>query len=137
MAALLLAVLLAGCLAPGPAAPASGVAGASASRSAASNDRDPRSGLPVVAASALPRQAQQTLEAIRRGGPFPYSQDGAVFGNFERILPSRPRGHYREYTVRTPGESDRGARRIIAGADGERYWTADHYASFRVVREDR
>jgi ribonuclease T1 len=37
--------------------------------------------------------------------------------------------------VITPGSADRGARRIIAGADGELYYTADHYATFqRVVR---
>ncbi|MEH0109292.1 ribonuclease domain-containing protein [Tersicoccus sp. MR15.9] len=138
VAALLLAGLLGGCFAPGQgaSAPAAGTAGASANRTSTS-ERDARSGLPTVAASALPRQAQQTLDLIRRGGPYPYEQDGSVFGNFERILPSRPRGYYHEYTVRTPGESDRGARRIIAGSDGEKYWTADHYASFRAIREDR
>ncbi len=83
----------------------------------------------------LPRQAQDTIRLIDRDGPFPYRQDGAVFQNRERLLPSRPSGYYREYTVVTPGESDRGARRIIAGAGGELYYTADHYDSFkRVVR---
>jgi guanyl-specific ribonuclease Sa len=48
---------------------------------------------------------------------------------------SQPRGYYREYTVETPGSEDRGARRIIAGSDGELYWTDDHYQSFsRILR---
>jgi hypothetical protein len=58
----------------------------------------------------------QTLRLIQQGGPFPYPRkDGSTFGNFERRLPSQPRGYYREYTVPTPGSRDRGARRIIAG----------------------
>lgn len=85
----------------------------------------------------LPPEAQQTLRLIERGGPFPYRKDGAVFGNYERRLPARPRGHYREYTVPTPGARDRGARRIVAGGDGERYYTEDHYRSFRRIREPR
>lgn len=91
-------------------------------------------GLPVVFVDELPREALQTLALIQRGGPFPYRQDGTIFQNRERRLPIRPRGYYREYTVRTPGERDRGARRIVAGAGGEIYYTADHYESFvRVI----
>ena len=94
-----------------------------------------------VAAAALPREAQATLALIKAGGPFPYAKDGSVFSNRERILPARPRGYYREYTVPTPGARDRGARRIIAGAagdvrtSGEYYYTDDHYNSFRRIRE--
>ena len=73
-----------------------------------------------VAVSALPWKAQKTLDLIEEGGPFPYPKDGATFGNFERRLPLRERGYYREYTVPTPGSRDRGARRIIAGKGGER-----------------
>lgn len=95
----------------------------------------PDDGLPTIAFSALPRQAQDTIRLIDRGGPFPYRQDDGVFQNRERLLPAKASGYYREYTVITPGESDRGARRIIAGAGGELYYTADHYDSFkRVVR---
>ena len=90
-------------------------------------------GLPVIAFAKLPRQAQDTIRLIDRGGPFPYRQDGTVFQNRERLLPRHPSGYYREYTVVTPGESDRGARRIVAGAEGELYYTADHYASFKRV----
>lgn len=95
----------------------------------------PDDGLPTIAFDDLPRQAQDTIRLIDSGGPFPYHQDGSVFQNRERLLPRRPSGYYREYTVITPGESDRGARRIVAGAAGELYYTADHYDSFkRVVR---
>ena len=83
----------------------------------------------------LPPEARQTLQLIERGGPYPYRRDGAVFGNYERLLPLRERGYYREYTVPTAGSRDRGARRIVAGASGERYYTADHYRSFQRIRE--
>jgi ribonuclease T1 len=89
----------------------------------------------AIAVSELPSEARYTVELIRRGGPFPYTRDGAVFGNFERALPSRSRGYYREYTVRTPGAKDRGARRIIVGAGGELYYTDDHYRTFRRIVE--
>lgn len=94
-----------------------------------------QNGLPVIAVSELPAEARDTLKAIRRGGPFAYDRDGAVFRNYERILPERPRGHYREYTVRTPGARNRGTRRIITGEVSEYYYTADHYKSFYRIRE--
>jgi ribonuclease T1 len=107
----------------------------SASTRAPSASRDPESGLPVVSLAALPPEARRTVELIDRGGPFPYAKDGSVFGNRERLLPIRRSGWYREYTVPTPGEDDRGARRIVTG-DGDRqlFWTDDHYASFARVR---
>jgi ribonuclease T1 len=83
----------------------------------------------------LPAEARATIALIRKGGPFPYAKDGAVFGNREAILPRQNRGYYREYTVKTPGERTRGARRIIWGRGGEFYYTADHYNHFRRVRE--
>ncbi|MCW2812070.1 MAG: guanine-specific ribonuclease [Friedmanniella sp.] len=104
--------------------------------SATVSGRDPESGLPRVALTGLPLQARQTADLIDAGGPFPYSRDGVVFGNRERILPIHPSGWYHEYTVPTPGSADRGARRLITG-DGIRqlFYTGDHYASFvRVVR---
>src|SRR5688572_20968541 len=98
------------------------------------NNGDPDvSGLPTVDAAALPPEARETLVLVRDGGPFPYERDGVTFQNRERILPAKPRGYYREYTVPTPGEDDRGARRIVTGDSGELYYTDDHYASFRVV----
>jgi ribonuclease T1 len=88
-----------------------------------------------VAPADLPPQARATLQLIEQGGPFPYSRDGVVFGNYERLLPQRPRGYYREYTVPTPGARNRGARRIIAGRYGERFYTDDHYRTFRRIRQ--
>ena len=86
----------------------------------------------------LPRQGRETYELIRKGGPFPFDKDGTVFGNRERLLPSQPRGYYREYTVRTPGVDHRGARRIVCGGEPPVrpevcYYTADHYASFARI----
>jgi guanyl-specific ribonuclease Sa len=90
-------------------------------------------GLATVAYQDLPGQAQDTIRLIEAGGPFPYRQDGTVFQNRERILPKKPAGYYHEYTVKTPGEADRGARRIVTGEDGEMYYTDDHYDSFRRI----
>jgi ribonuclease T1 len=93
-------------------------------------------GLPPVALRDLPAEAQRTLLLIEQGGPFPYPRDGVVFGNRERALPQRPRGWYREFTVPTPGERHRGARRIVAGGPppgADYYYTDDHYASFRYI----
>jgi ribonuclease T1 len=83
----------------------------------------------------LPEEARQTLELIKSNGPFPYRQDGTTFGNREKRLPQRANGYYREYTVRTPGAKDRGARRIVAGNGGEFYYTEDHYRSFMRIRD--
>jgi ribonuclease T1 len=93
----------------------------------------------TIKVAELPRQGKETWERIRIGGPFPYEKDGTVFGNRERLLPSQKRGYYREYTVKTPGSRDRGARRIVCGgpmkAPHACYYTADHYASFRRIVE--
>lgn len=128
--------------------------------------------LPEIGLAQLPPQARETLELVKRGGPFPYARDNTVFGNREQLLPPREHGYYREYTVKTPGARDRGARRIVAGgcasrepstrqrqdkefsrrsseasrndvaqhpvaacSGGEYYYTDDHYASFRRIRE--
>ena len=112
---------------------ATGVASADDNSAAAAS-------LPVVSMAALSTQAQHTEAAIRQGGPFRYANDGGVFGNRERLLPAQPRGYYREYTVKTPGVRDRGARRIVCGGSQPTrpqscYYTADHYASFaRIVQ---
>ncbi len=75
-------------------------------------------------------QLDATLALIDRGGPFPYRQDGATFGNRERRLPQQPNGYYREYTVPTPGAKNRGARRVVKGRNGETWYTRDHYKTF-------
>jgi len=91
--------------------------------------------LPIVSVAELPPEARDTLRAIKQGGPFAFSRDGVVFGNYERILPKQSRGYYHEYTVKTPGKQNRGARRIICGPLPECYYTADHYQTFKRIRE--
>ncbi|ASU80905.1 ribonuclease [Actinopolyspora erythraea] len=91
------------------------------------------SGFERVALSALPPEAADTVELIQRGGPYPYPEDGGVFHNWEGILPDCPDGYYHEYTVETPGIDHRGARRFVVGAEGEYFYTADHYESFRLT----
>ncbi|WSK23820.1 ribonuclease [Streptomyces sp. NBC_01298] len=90
-------------------------------------------GMATVRASALPQQARDVLTLIDKGGPYQYRQDGTVFGNFEKVLPQKKRGYYHEFTVRTPGERDRGARRIVTGGGGEFFYTDDHYETFKAV----
>ena len=93
----------------------------------------------VIAVAELPHEARDLLARVRSGGPFPYERDGVIFGNRERLLPERKRGFYHEYTVVTPGASNRGARRIVCGGPRQVpqvcYYTDDHYASFRRIRE--
>jgi len=118
-----------------------GVLAAPAPAAREARERAPAAG--EVRLSELPREARETLALIKRGGPFPYRKDGSTFSNRERRLPRQPEGYYTAYTVRTPGERDRGARRIVAGrgstgdprTSGEYYYTDDHYDSFRRIRE--
>lgn len=91
--------------------------------------------VPSVSLSDLPPEARETLILIKKGGPFPYNKDGVAFGNREKRLPRHPRGYYHEYTVKTPGSRDRGARRIVTGSNGEFYYTDDHYGSFKRIKE--
>ena len=100
-------------------------------------DARPNLGVSEVALHSLPAQAQTTYTLVLQGGPFPYDKDGSVFGNRERLLPANTRGYYREYTVKTPGSTNRGTRRIICGGPAKVpdacFYTADHYASFRKI----
>jgi guanyl-specific ribonuclease Sa len=81
----------------------------------------------------LPAEARGTLRLIAKGGPFPYPQDGGVFGNREKRLPAKPHGYYHEYTVDTPGLGHRGTRRLVTGGTPPDvyYYTDDHYDTFR------
>lgn len=133
--------VLASRLVKGSVAAAGALLVALTSVSVASREAPAPSAEAVVALAALPPQARQTHALILAGGPFPYPhKDGSVFVNRERVLPLHPRGYYREYTVRTPGVSHRGARRIVCGGQPPNrpetcYYTADHYASFsRIVQ---
>jgi ribonuclease T1 len=121
-------VLLTGCSSTEPAG-----TGAGAVTGAPSAVPSWAHGMGTVDAAGLPAEARTTLALIDKGGPFPYARDGIVFGNFEGMLPKHQRGYYHEYTVKTPGAHDRGARRIVTGQGGEIYYTDDHYKSFRAV----
>jgi ribonuclease T1 len=86
-------------------------------------------------------EAQTTINTIKRNGPFKYDQDDTVFSNREGLLPSKSSGTYHEYTVITPGASNRSTRRIItAGSPGRdaadytsMYYTDDHYVTFWLI----
>ncbi|MEV6686392.1 ribonuclease domain-containing protein [Streptomyces sp. NPDC051130] len=133
IAALGAATAFAAALLAGPAASAAPVAPVTSVTSVTSVSASVAS-VGRICYSALPSQADDTLDLIDQGGPFPYSQDGVVFQNREGLLPGRTTGYYHEYTVITPGSPTRGARRIITGQQAaEDYYTADHYASFRRV----
>lgn len=136
---LVIALLLAAFWVGGLRAPATDPAAGAAVNGEFSAETAPRSREPAAArrqaSTWLPPEAVDTIALIEAGGPFPYRRDGVTFENRERLLPGQPRGYYREYTVPTPGVSDRGARRIVAGGDPPEvmYYTADHYRSFRRV----
>jgi ribonuclease T1 len=97
----------------------------------------PDEALGTIQVRQLPNDAQETLERIGAGGPFPYAKDGARFGNYERMLPQRPRGYYREYTVNNSNSRNRGAKRIVCGGEqaaaNDCYYTDDHYNSFKRI----
>ncbi|HSO03565.1 MAG TPA: ribonuclease domain-containing protein [Candidatus Limnocylindrales bacterium] len=117
-----------------------GTAGAGGSQPVVANSQyvdlapaEPTTDLGSMTVEQLPPEGIETLELIASDGPFAYDQDGSTFNNREGILPQQPRGFYAEYTVITPDSDDRGARRIVAGDDGSRFYTSDHYSSFREV----
>ena len=94
-----------------------------------------KASFPSIAVANLPLEGQATLQLIKKGGPYPYRKDGSIFGNRERNLPRQARGYYKEYTVKTPGANNRGARRIVSGEVGEYYYTGDHYNTFQRIVE--
>ena len=97
----------------------------------ARNDAVPTS----ISETGLPSEARDTLRLIKQHGPFLFPRDGVVFGNYEHLLPQQPRGYYHEYTVKTPGARNRGARRIVCGALPECYYSGDHYRTFQRIKE--
>jgi ribonuclease T1 len=94
---------------------------------------DAESGLAWIAGDDLPPEARDTLAAIAAGPPYEYPRDGITFENREGLLPEHEYGYYEEFTVETPGSTDRGARRIVWGLQDELYYTADHYQSFERI----
>lgn len=104
-------------------------------QSGSSGQAESSSSINQIGINELPPEAITTLQLIKNGGPYPYSKDDTVFSNYEKLLPIKPAGYYHEYTVVTPGSKDRGARRIVAGQNGEYYYTSDHYRSFKLIKE--
>lgn len=144
-----LSAILAGCGKGGPQN-ATGASGASASQAPvppaqAASGAPPTSGsqgtvaLVTVTRTQLPGEAAETLRLIKAGGPFPFGDDGVLFRNTALLLPKHPRGYYHTYTVRTPGTTDRGQRRIVCGGPrkqtGDCYYTDDYYTSFKRIAE--
>ena len=114
-----------------PGLPASGTPAASSAQG--------HSALLVVAKAQLPAEAAETLRLIKAGGPFPFGEDGVLFRNSAALLPPHARGYYHAYTVRTPGSTDRGQRRIVCGGPrrqtGDCYYTDDYYVTFKRIAE--
>jgi ribonuclease T1 len=113
--------------------------------SASASEADPRGAAPPTSAEPTPDLSSirdpderaavaRVAKAIDAGGPFPYRKDGSVFENREKRLPPRRPGYWREYTVPTAEEDDRGARRLVAGAQREIYYSRDHYRTFLLIR---
>lgn len=129
VSAAVLTLLLAGCASAAGAATAHH-GSTSKDGAACSTSNTAPAGMPVLTVAQLPSQAVTTLRLIATGGPYPYAADDTVYGNYSSALPKERYGYYHEFTVLTPGSVTRGARRVVTGADGEDYYTADHYASF-------
>ncbi|MCX5201878.1 ribonuclease [Streptomyces sp. NBC_00237] len=126
---------LAGAFALTSALLAGGTATASAPSGAVASTAVQINAVGDICYSKLPTQAHDTLGLIEKGGPYPYEQDGTVFKNREGVLPGQTNGYYHEYTVITPGAPTRGAKRVVTGEKSqEDYYTADHYASFDLVK---
>lgn len=81
------------------------------------------------------REVQKTIDNIKLNRPA-YPRDGIPFENNFKISPDSQRlntgsGPYREWTVKTPGVGNRGARRIVVDTKtGQAYYSHDHYDSF-------
>jgi ribonuclease T1 len=95
--------------------------------------------LGTVTKAQLPGEATETLRLIKAGGPYPFGDDGVLFRNSALYLPKHPRGYYHTYTVLTPGQTDRGQRRIVCGGPrkqtGDCYYTDNYYASFKRIAD--
>ncbi|MFN8009048.1 MAG: ribonuclease domain-containing protein [Terriglobia bacterium] len=90
-----------------------------------------------VARRLLPFKDSKLIQRINKAlddiaaGVTKYSRDGLTFKNREGLLPTKPEGYYREFTVQPgPRVTGRGADRLVVGQEGEVYYTPNHYGSF-------
>lgn len=91
----------------------------------------------AIALKDLPDEARATLERIKTGGPFPHpKKDGKEFKNQSRRLPEKEPGYYKEYVVPNADAHLQNARRIIAGAGGELYYTENRYKTFHPILKE-
>lgn len=74
-----------------------------------------------------------SLERVAAGRKLRFPNDGTTFQNREGRLPRKPSGYYEEWVVPTPGESGPGPQRLVVGADGDVWYTPDHYRSFERI----
>jgi guanyl-specific ribonuclease Sa len=92
----------------------------------------------AISYEQLPPEAKHILHLIITGGALPYPhKDGTSFGNRFGDLPSN--GNYLEFTVPTPGVSNRGARRLVLRKNGMVFFTVCHYerVSGRMPKDER
>ena len=81
------------------------------------------------------REVQKTIDNIKLNRPA-FTRDGIPFENNFKISPDSQRlntgsGPYREWTVKTPGVGNRGARRIVVDTKtGQAFYSHDHYNTF-------
>ncbi|HED3881488.1 TPA: RHS domain-containing protein [Enterobacter hormaechei subsp. hoffmannii] len=81
------------------------------------------------------REVQKTIDNIKLNRPA-FPRDGIPFENNFKISPDSQRlntgsGPYREWTVKTPGVGNRGARRIVVDTKtGQAFYSHDHYNTF-------
>ncbi|MFV8218753.1 RHS repeat-associated core domain-containing protein, partial [Enterobacter cloacae complex sp.6700776] len=81
------------------------------------------------------REVQKTIDNIKLNRPA-FPRDGIPFENNFKISPDSQRlntgsGPYREWTIKTPGVGNRGARRIVVDTKtGQAFYSHDHYNTF-------
>lgn len=76
----------------------------------------------------------KSLERIRKGTKLSqFHNDGIVFQNRERRLPSKAAGYYHEWVHPTPQVNGPGPQRIVTGEAGDTWYTPDHYRKFYQV----
>ena len=77
-----------------------------------------------------------TIERIKNKIPHLHKNDGIIFKNRENLLPCKPEGYYKEFVHPTPGVKGAGPQRIVTGAQGEVYYTPDHYKNFSKLNHE-
>ncbi|RAJ29702.1 ribonuclease domain-containing protein [Pedobacter cryoconitis] len=95
--------------------------------SSSSTDADSEDNVKVA---GVPQKAYTVAAYVAKNNKAPQGYvGGTVFKNREGLLPQGVA--YKEYDINPKVQGqNRGAERIIIGADGVRYYTGDHYKTF-------